>query len=362
MHRVMATILACFWLSSSAFAEKPSDKALEDALNAYKDSSLLGHKADSFLHARRAYVIATKLFDDDVAQLAPIAHTYARAAMRYKEPIALPQFQRAISLFTSAYGTDSDRLLPVLADAAEEAIHREEPELAYSWLKKSRELLEEKTSEHGFIRARVHMGLARLYYDSREFERATKHTSRAFGLASQHIDQAIFPDTAQLYFWHGQVMRWLENPQAAEISYNKALAIYNVYEPRARPVLSIHLHMVSVNHELGRAEQAAFHCIEAQKYETARNMELWYPVYDPAGRLSQNRKRSQPQRPKSGQILVSYTRSANCHVSNIKVHKTAGISADEAARLLRQAYIAPRMQNGMLATDQKVDQININVY
>lgn len=362
VRHTFRALMISWCIFSISYADTPDATDLDAVLSAYRDSVAVGHKADSFLHARRAYFIASDLFAEKPGQLAPIAHTYAVAAARYKEPIALQQFRHALDLTTKAHGQDSGLLSPILVDAAEEAIHRREPELAYAWLKKAGELLEQATPDSEFLQARVHMSLARLYYDSGEFERSEKHAAQAHDLASQHIDQAAFPDKAQLYFWHGQVMRWLEFYQVAEGSYTRALGIYKVHEPRARPVLSIHMHMVGISHELGKTDAATFHCIEAQKYEHARNMDIWYPIYDPAGRLSQNRKRTQPNQIKIGQILVGYTTSTNCRVSDIVVHKTAGINPEQAAQLLEQAYIAPRFKNGRLVPDQKVPQILINVY
>ncbi len=362
MRDTLRAVVISWFVFSGSFADTPDKTDLEAALSAYQDSVAVGHKADSFLHAQRAYLIAKKLFAEKPAELAPISYTYATAAARYKEPIALQQFRHALELTAKAHGRNSALLSPILVDAAEEAIHRREPELAYAWLKKSGELLDQSSPASGFLQARRYMSLSRLYYNSGEFDRARKHADQALALASQHMHEATFPDTAQLYFWHGQVMRWLELYQVAKSSYTKALGIYMTHEPRARPVLSIHIHMVGISHELGNTDAAIFHCIEAQKYESARNMDMWYPIYDPAGRLSQNRKPAQKNRAKVGQILAGYTTSTNCRVNNIVVHKTAGINPEEAKQLLRNAYIAPRFRNGKLDPNQKVPQININVY
>ncbi len=242
--RFAINLLSLWFLSTSIVAlDKPTYTDLEEALKAHRDSTALLHKADSFLHARRAYFIARQLFIDNPAELAPISHTYARAAARYQEPIALPQYQHTLDLLVDAHGADSTKLIPTLVDAAEEAIHRKEPEMAYAWLKKAGELLEESNGTETFDMARAHMGLARLYYDSGEYDRAKNRAELAIEVAEPHMGLIDYPLNAQLYFWHGQIMRRLEHHNGAEQSYGKALSIYRSVEPYARPVLSIHRHL-----------------------------------------------------------------------------------------------------------------------
>lgn len=353
--RAFTVAFFCF-MASPAFADIPDRKELDEAIMAYNDSVALGHKADSFLHAQRAYLIARKLFDDTPAELGPIAHTYARAAARYKEPVALSLFQQSLDLLEDAHGTKSHLLVPVLIDAGEEALYRNEPEKAYAWFKNAGELQSRHTLGGSFAVARVYMGLARLYLDSGELDRAEEKAEQSLKTAQAHEHKVSYPDNAQLYFWYGQIMRKLGFFERAKSTYTKALEIYLIKEPRARPVVSIHRHMVEVNHQLGNSEEAVSHCIAAQQWENVRNMGNWLPIYDPAGRLSQFHK------PKTGQILAGFNRNANCRISDIVIYKTVGITEREAKQLLQQAYFAPRLKNGKIADKQEVQQINIDVY
>lgn len=337
-------------------ADTPSPKALNEALSAYEDSRALYHKADSFLHARRAYFIALKLFNDSPQDLAPIIHIYANAAARYREPIALEKYQQALNLMVEVFGRESPKLIPLLVDAGEEAISRREPEMAYAWINRARKLLKTHQPEGSFTEARVQLALARLYFDSDERERAELRARRALELCEQFADEMSYPLNAQHYFWHGQIMRRLGRHADAAPSYQKALDIYLATEPKARPVLSIHKHMVEVSYHMGREQQLIEHCVAAQQYETARGMALYWPIFDPKGRLGQVDK------VKTGQILAGFTRTPDCRAVDIVVHKTLGISAEEARHLLLQAYIPPRIRHGKIVADQKVDQMVINVY
>ncbi len=82
----------------------------------------------------------------------------------------------------------------------------------------------------------------------------------------------------------------------------------------------------------------------------------WYPIFDPTGRLTQFDKA------KTGQILAGFTRTDDCRATNIVIHKAVGISKEEAEKLIAQAYFTPNMKDGQIVTDQRVDQINIDVH
>ncbi len=348
--------LAVLAITSAVQAEKPTRADLDEAIAAYRDSTALLHKADSFLHARRAYVIGRQLFADKPDELAPIAHAFALAAARYKEPVALKQYQFTLNLLVVAYGSGHGALTPVLVDAAEEAIHRKEPEMAYAWLKQAGELLDRDAPNGSYLGARVHLGLARLYLNSGEYDRAENQAAHAQDLAVEYQNTVNYPVDATFYFWHGQVMRMLGKYALAEASYMKALALYLEIEPLARRVLSIHRRMVEVSHNLGKLDAATHHCLQAEVYENQRHMGHWYPVYDPNGRLSQFGKA------KTGQIVAGFTRTKDCRADDIVIYKTRGISAEEAKRLIQHAYFTPQLKNGKLAGNQKVDQMNIDVY
>lgn len=357
----LTAIMTSVWLAILAMtpavqAEKPTRADLEEAIAAYHDSKALLHKADSFLHARRAYFIGQQLFADKPGDLAPIAHAFALAAARYKEPVALQQYQSTLDLLIEAHGPDSGTQIPVLVDAGEEALHRKEPEMAYAFLKQAGELLARDVPDGSFEEARVHLGLARLYLNSGEYGRAEERAATALAVAEKHQKGITYPVNAAFHFWHAQVMRGLGKHTLAETSYLHALSLYRESEPRARPILSIHRRMIEVSHNLGKLDAAVHHCLEAEKYENQRNMGHWHPIYDPNGRLSQFDK------PKTGQILAGFTRTEDCRAINVVIHRTHGISVEEAKRLIEHAYFTPELRNGKLAENQRVDQMNINVY
>lgn len=357
----LTAIMTLAWLvmlamSSAIQAEKPTRANLDEAIAAYRDSIALLHRADSFLHARRAYFIGQQLFADRPAELAPIAHAFALAAARYKEPVALKQYQSTLDLLIEAHGPDTGAQTPVLVDAAEEALHRKEPEMAYAFLKQAEELLARDVPGGSFEAARVHLGMARLYLNSGEYDRAEQRAASALALAEKHQHGITYPVNAAFHFWHAQVMLGLGNHAPAETSFLHALSLYRESEPHARPVLSIHRRMVEVSHNLGKFDAAVRHCLEAEIYENQRHMGHWYPVYDPNGRLSQFGK------PKTGQIIAGFTRTKDCRADEIVIYKTRGISAEEAKRLIQHAYFTPELRNGKLAENQKVEQMNIDVY
>ncbi len=351
---VYVLLLVSFALPSSASNERIAE--LKEAIHAYIEAKELGHKADTFLHARRAYNIGRKLYAKSPKNLAPIVFSYANAAAAYKEPIALEIFKKTLGIYAKAYGAKHTNLAPPLIEAAEEAIHRKEPEAAYSWLAKARELLNGEDFEDGFLRARLHMSLARLFLNSDQLSRAENHASQSIELATNSNPASTFTKEANLYFWHGQVTRKLGLYDLASNSYLKALSVFLKNEPRARQVLSIHLHMVEVSHQLSKTDQAIFHCIAAEKWENGRNRSMWWPIYDPSGRTTRG------DTPKTGQILAGYVKAEDCRAHDIVIHKTIGISPEEAKIILQKVYVAPSLLRNSKNADQKVPQINIDVY
>ncbi len=354
--RTMIIILALM-LPYGAWADTPSASELDKTLKSYRESSALLHKADSFIYARRAYMIARQLYEDKPEELGPIAYTYALAAARYQEPVALEQYEIALKLLKEANGTDSQKLVPILTDAADEAIHRREPEKAYTFTKNAQYLIELHDLSNSFYAARTQMALARQYWNSDEKERAVRHAGIAKQLAARHYHETNYPNHANLLYWHGQIMRWHGDYIESEPSYEKALSILLKREPRSRKVLSIHKHMVAVSHHLANQERLTYHCIEAEKWKNVRGMSYYHwPVFDPSGQTEQM------QRVRKGQFIASFTRGADCKARNVVILKAKGITNEEARLILANAYIPPKFQNGTLLSDQLVDQGHFNVY
>jgi len=137
----IASIILLISLPHSVSAEDNDFTALNDAIHAYTEAKALGHKADTFLHARQAYYLSRKLYADAPKKLSPVVFSYANAAASYKEPIALELFQETLNKFGQAHGTKDKRLALPLINAADEAIFRKEPDMAYAWLTRAREIL-----------------------------------------------------------------------------------------------------------------------------------------------------------------------------------------------------------------------------
>lgn len=353
--RFLILALVFCW-SASAHADKPTTLELEKALASYRDSAALLHKADSFIYARRAYTIARQLYADKPESLGPIAYTYALAASRYQEPVALEQFEISIELMTKAFGPRSDKLAPVLVDAAEESIRRKEPEKAYLFTKHARELISLHSMENSFLAARAHMSLARQYWASGEIKRAEKHANQATQLADTTSETGVYPDEANLHFWNGQLMRWMHNFENASISYEFALQAFLEREPRNRKVLSIHKHMVEVSHHLNNFDRLAYHCVEAQRWQNLRGMSFYWPIYDPTGSIDQlNRTRK-------SQFIASFTRDTDCKAKDIIILKTQGISDKDAIKIVTEGYFAPRMRKGRMTANQRDDELHFSIY
>jgi tetratricopeptide (TPR) repeat protein len=345
--------------SSRAFSntsQNTTQTELTVAVNAYNDSLALGQKADTFLHARSAYKLAQKLYSNSPSNLTPYLHRYAVAAATYREPVALSLFKQTLDLLVQTYDANAIELALPLVDAADEALSRNEPQMAYAWYDKARDLIERDQPNGSIELARAYMGLARMYLNSGEDERAQSKAEDAIKLLNQHYNQASPNTVANLYYWLGKVKKEVGTNNEALAAYTTSLDIFLAQNPRERKVLTIHKNLVEINHKLNRIDDAVLHCIKAQKWQNQRDMGIWWPVYDPSGRLEHDNKI------KIGQILFAYTPSNDCKAHDIEIFKTVGISPEEAERLIGQAYFAPRLRNGELAQDQRVEQTNIDVY
>ena len=353
--KLFVVLLTTLWVSNASFA---GDQVTElgEVMAAYTEAKALGHKADTFLHARRAYTIATKIYSNDASKLAPHTLTYAQAAASYREPVALSLFKQSFNLYIAVHGQDDPALLIPLIDGADEAKSRKEPELAYRWYDTARDIIDQHNLNNSIESTRVQMGLAQLYLDAGELDRSLLFAHAAQAGMIQNTENMNPLLLAELYYTLAEVERAQTNNQAAQDAYKQSLQYYLEHEPHARRVQTLHKRLVEINHKLGNFDKATDHCLAYERWNNKKNWIGWGPLYDPAERLNEVNK------PKTGQILAAYERHANCRVTNVIIHKTIGIDEAEAKALLEQAYISPRMKDGKLHPDQSVEQINIDVY
>lgn len=330
--------------------------SIQDAQDAYHDARGLRHKADTFLHAQRAYRLARQECATDKPLLAKLSFEYAKAAAFYREPVALDLFERTVSLHRDVFGKNALELVVVFAEAGDEALLRDEPELAYRYFDAARDILTAQDTANSLGAAKVNMGLARLYRKSGELDRANQFATKAIAILEKSDGLIPAPSQAELYYYMGQVKRDRLDDMSARRAYATALNFLLPGYPRERLVLTLHKRLVEMNYKIGDSERLAKHCVAAQLWEDHRNMGIYWPIYDPAGRLGPSN-----QRPVVGQILAGFQRSADCRIRDIKIHKTRGITAAEAEELLKNAYFTPRIRDGEISDDQYVDQLNINV-
>lgn len=332
---------------------------LSEAVLAYNDAKALRHKADTFLHARRAYNLGRKLYANEPAKLAPIIFSYANAAAAYKEPIALPIYQQTLDVYGQAYGTTNAKLALPLVNAADEAIYRKEPDMAYAWLAKARKLLNSERLKDNFLAARIHMGLARLFQNSNQLDRAADHASKSLNLINTPGAKQTFPENANLHFWHGQIMRNLKHNEDARDSYLYALSLFEKQEPDARKILSIHTHLVEINHKLADPDALISHCKAAALYQNKRRMGIWFSLYDPSGRLDPVHEGKRLMQ--TGEIVASYVQTIDCRLRDIRILGTAGISKEEAKLVLSRAYFAPQYRNNIIV-ERRTDQSILTIF
>lgn len=355
----ITSVLLLLFVSLPSIAREDYKASLKEALNAYTESKSVGNKADTFLHAQRAYKFGLKLYANDPAKLAPIIFVYANAAATYREPIALTIYQQALEQYAKAFGPEHFELTHPLINAAEEAILRKEPEMAYAWLAKARKLIEHGKLKHSFIEARMHMGLARMFKNSGQMDRAENHASRSLDLLGEQDTASSFPENANLHFWHGQIMRSLKQNTQARQSYLKSLELFDQQAPDARKVLSIHTHLVEINHKLNDPDALVFHCKAAAQYQHKRSGGYWFPIYDPTGKLNPIHQGKQSL--KTGEIVASYYRTADCRLRDINILGTAGISKADAKLILSGAYFAPQYRNRKIV-ERRTDQVILPIY
>lgn len=355
----IAFSLLLIFLVVSVHAKAGDDADLNRAVHAYSESKDLGHKADTFLHAQTAYKLARKQYGKSPADLAIHTYRYAVAAASYREPIALSLFEETLGLLVQAYGHDAAELSLVLIDAADESLTRNEPEKAYAWYDKAHDIIARDQPNGSIEMARAYMGLARMYSNSGEHERAQTNAEKAITLLDIYQNQAAPVIIANLYFWHGQIMRALKLNTNARESYLNALRIFERENPDARKVLSIHTHLVEVNYKLNDPDALTFHCHAAALYQHQRRRGMWFPLYDPAGRLDLVHQGK--QQIKTGEIVASYVKTASCRLRDITILGTAGISKADAKIILSGALFAPRYRGNEII-ERRTDQSILPVY
>lgn len=347
--RLVFVLFVAFLLSSPATrADTPPQAALDEALRAYRDSFELGHKADTFLHARRAYFIAIKLFSGDPESLAPVVHTYANAAARFREPIALGKYEQALDLLVEAYGRDSQALYPVLVDAAEEAIVRREPERAYAWIRHAEKLAEAYALPEGWSTVRLHMGRARLYERVGDLTRANQHADMAIALAETHNSDADPITYATVIYWHGHVKRASGANSAARESYLQSLELYKTFAPDTRRILTLHKRLVEMSHKLGDQEALIRHCYAVNDFLIARGSGSFATLFHPIEHQIDDRYY------RSGDATASFTVGADCRPHNIVVHHARGVSLEEAFDYIAASYYAPKLVDGVIDPEMRL--------
>lgn len=336
----IALLMLTLVLAPSSSAEEDQQGSLKNALFAYSESKSVGNKADTFLHAQRAYNISRKVYADDLAKLAPITFAYANAAAIYREPVALELYEQTLGQYTQVFGPEHSELTHALINAADEAILRKEPEKAYAWLAKARKLFTDEHPKNNFLKARMHMGLARLFKNSGQMGRAEGHAFRSLDMLTRQNTSSTFPENANLYFWHGQIMRFLKRNEDARNSYLNALKLFDAQEPRARKILSIHTHLVEINHRLGDQQSLVKNCHAVEAYENARNSSQHYPLHDPSGIIGGY------QGGRIGELVVNFTVGLDCRVRDIEVLGVTGIDKIKAQNVLSQVYFTPTLEFG----------------
>lgn len=340
--RISLILLILLSIGGTASQAANSDEiALKEALKAYEESRALGHKADTFLHAQRALSIARVLFPDEPGALAPILHLYARAAVRYREPVALITFKETLTTYENAFGAADSRLAGPLVDAAEEAMLRKEPRMAYEWYRRAEILLTNENVSEGILLARQKTGMARMYTDSGELDRAETLARDAVALVLNFSEPSDYITDAELHYYLGDVMRRLSHHPAARDLYTYAIEIYQQHEPRSRKLLSAHRRLVEVYHEIGDQAALIQHCHAVERYQNARNLSEYYPLYDPAGVISGF---GTPGR--VGEMVVSFYVGANCRPNDITIHGAVGIELERAEAILAATYFTPEFVNG----------------
>lgn len=342
--RILLLMLA-FWFASipAGSTDVPTEDDLKEALQAYHDSSVLNLRAGSFVHARRAYIIARKLFAGDASKLAPIALTYARAAAFYEDRSALQRYEQALDLYVEAYGTDNEILIPPLIDAADEALTRNQPEMAYAWYNKARELLADIHAGQKMERARVNLGIARLFLRSEQLGKALEYAELSAKLIHD-LPQDQNAAAASLQYWLGEIQIANDNHDQAFAFFSQALQLLQQRDPASPLLVTLHSRLVELNHSLGNQAQAIEHCLFAQKLSyTHHDGPIWNPIYDPSGRVSKSKERG------LGKIRASFRKGSDCRLQDIEIHELVGITETEAQRLLSQIYVAPLILRGRIS-------------
>jgi tetratricopeptide (TPR) repeat protein len=329
---------------------------LEQAQKAYTEAKALGHKATSLLHARSLYQLARKYYLKQPQKLAPYALSYAMASAAYGDKAALYLFQETLNIYVSTYGTNDQRLVLPLINAAEEALRQNEPEMAYAWFRRARKLLSHTALSPVYL-ARATMGLARLHAKANEKEKAVLHAHKAL----KHLNSSAINNepiiASSMLRWLGNIELAAGNDLSALKAYNHALDLLKQHDPEAKEIYILYTSLVAVNHKLGREKEASSHCLKAEHHRPINlDYDTRHPLHDPDGRLSAL------ETPKQGEISATFVKGADCRLHNIEIHHATGLSHTEAKALLSQAYFSPIFMNGKISDGEYASLARLGVY
>ena len=356
--RLFTAIASLILASMPALAQGPPDKAsLDDVVQAYSDSKALGQKASTFLHARAAYRVARKIYPKEATKLASFSWLYAQAAATYQDPLALYLFEKTLNYHTAAYGHADVRIAAPLIDAADEALHQNEPEMAYAWYSKAHKLLAWDQPNGSFEAARILIGLARLHRAADQLDKAREKAQKAVDLLYQHYSDGSPTSIASLIYRHGEIEQATGHVTEAFDAYTQSLSLFLEHDASAPEIYSLHKRLVEVNHKFEREDEVTAHCIAAQKFHyTHKRSPISGIVYDPTGRLSGS------QRQKQGKIRATFRKGTDCRLHDIEIHHADGITEKEAETLLAQAYYAPIMMRGIISKGEYLTLSTLAVY
>jgi len=345
------------FLTFGAYANESDTAALRKAIHAYSESKELGHKADTFLHARTAYKLARRQFLKSPKDLAPHAFRYATAAATYRNPVALWLFEQTLDLYIAAYGLDDANLIVPLITAADEALRNAEHEMAYAWYDRASKLLAQNQPNGSFASARAYMGIARLHLRSHQLEKARLKADVAINFLFEYYADGSPTNIGSIIYGLGEIKNASGHNSEALDAYTQALAIYEKHDASALEIFELHIRLVELNHKLKRNGQLISHCMAAQKFNYARKRSpIREIIYDPTGRLSG------ASRNKQGEFKATFRKGVDCRLHDIEIHQARGVSKAEAKTLLAQAYYAPIMMRGEVGKAEYFTLSTLAVY
>ncbi|PCI59538.1 MAG: hypothetical protein COB37_11350 [Kordiimonadales bacterium] len=335
---MITTILVAILMAPAPWLAAPDQQSLlkrqlEQEQITFTEAKSLYNKAVGFLLAEKVYKTGHKLYSEDPAHLAPIVFAYAEASARYKEPVALSLFKEALVLYGEAHDAQAPAHISPLLAAAEEATRRNEPDLAYAWYDKAKALLNVHYPQGSFFAARMHVGLATLYWQVGDFERAAPHVRKAWLMLDQFPAIGIVDYEATLYFWLGEAERAAGWHKKALHAYEGAFRAYKILDPNERRIWQIYKRRTELNYKLGNQEIA---CQNTVKADTFRPWITHVVSYDPTGYFSH-----EPYQQETGQVAFRLNVGADCRAHNLEIIEVIGISEKEAYEALSKIIYTP---------------------